>query len=211
MKKTCYNLSVLIRLSFLIFCVTFLNSCGVLKLLNSGTANIKYRVSEATLDNTKYEEKGRLTNPSISIRNVQHPSWYKNWDYNIRLTPSIHYDDQDYETGGTFIDPTNGLIVKRSDINIRRGITMANLKATLHTRAGAFTASAGFGGTMYKIDDGRGLNSIKTREIRRLDLVWYGFISDRFFVLTGPRYYKAGYETFEFAFRIGYFWGKINE
>lgn len=202
---------MLFRFSLYFFIFLTSSSCGVLKLLNSGTANIKYRISEATLNGVRYEEKARLTNPSVSIRNIQHHSAFEPWDFNVRLTPSIHYDDQDFQTGATFIDPNSGGAARRSDINIKRGLTLANLKATIHTPIGAFTASAGFGGTMYKIDDGSGLNSIKTREVRRLDFVWYGFFTDRFFVLTGPRYYKAGYETFEFAFRIGYYWGKMEK
>lgn len=88
---------------------------------------------------------------------------------------------------------------------------MANAKIYFHTPVGAFAFTAGFGGTVYKMDDGGALNTIKTREIRRLDFTWTAFMSRRFYVLVGPRYYKAGYESYVFAFRLGYFWGQIKK
>lgn len=187
----------------------FLPSCAVTSLLNSGTVNIKYRAVEATFNEEKYEITRNVTNPSISIRNVQHPKSWGQWNFNLRLTPSIHYDDNTYSTGATFFNTTTGQTEVLPNINVKRGIILGNLKATIHSPLGAFTLSGGFGGTMYRLNDGQGLDTLKTREIRRVDLAWYAFLSKHFFVLMGPRYYKAGYETYEFAFRIGYFWGKI--
>lgn len=187
-----------------------LNSCAVTKLLNSGTVNIKYRAVKATFNNELYEISDRVTNPSISVRNVQHPKVWGRWNLNLRITPSIHYDDVTYQTGGTFVNPQNGQTELLPKINVRRGIALGNLKTTLHTPIGAFALAAGFGGTLYRLNDDRGLSTIKTREIRRADLAWYAFLTKHFFVLMGPRYYKTDYETFEFAFRIGYFWGKME-
>jgi hypothetical protein len=189
---------------FAFIIVLTLNSCAITRLLNSGTVNIKYRVSEATFDGVTYEEKERLTDPSFSIRNVQHPKSHGRWNFNVRITPSIHYDDTTY---GTLAKKPTGEAYP--DINLKRFIGFANLKSTFHTPVGAFALSAGFGGTVYKLDDGQGLETIKTREIRRLDLAYYAFFSRKFFLLMGPRYYKAGHETYIFAFRLGYFWGRI--
>lgn len=196
---------------FLIYFVASLQSCAVFRLLNSGTANIKYRTSEATINGIKYEESDRVTSPSFSIRNVQHPKPYGKWNFNVRLSPSIHYDDQTYQTGKTYFNPVSGINEVFRPVRVRRGILLGNLKFTTHTPIGAFSLSGGFGGTVYNFDDGAGLQTTKTREIRRLDFVWYGFFTRRFFILAGPRYYNAGYETFEFAFRIGYFWGKMTK
>jgi len=195
----------------LIYLTASLPSCAVLRLLNSGTANIKYRASEATINGIKYEESDRVTSPSFSIRNVQHPKPYGKWGFNVRVSPSLHYDDQTYQTGKTYFNQDSGNFDVFRPVRVRRGILLGNLKFTTHTPIGAFSLSGGFGGTMYNFDDGAGLQTTKTREIRRLDLVWYGFFTKRFFILAGPRYYKAGYETFEFAFRIGYFWGRIEK
>lgn len=181
----------------------------MLELLNSGTVSVKYRVSEATLDEVDYEAKERLTNPSFSIRNIQHPKAHGKWSANFKITPSLHYDDTDYQTGKTALNTETGITETLPNINIKRGIAIANAKLTTHTPIGAFALSAGFGGTVYKMTDGKGLDTIKTREVRRIDLVWSAFLSRRVFVLTGPRYYHAGYESYIFAFRIGYFWGKI--
>ena len=199
------------KIVWLVILLPLISSCAVTRLLNSGTVNIKYRAVEATFEDEKYEISEHVTNPSFSIRNVQHPRAWGKWNLNLRLTPSLHYDDNTYQTGATFINTETGLEQTRPNINVRRGIILANLKTTLHTPIGAFALSGGFGGTMYRLDDGQGLNTIKTREIRRIDFAWYAFFTKRFFVLMGPRYYKAGYETYEFAFRIGYFWGRIEK
>ena len=188
-----------------------MSSCAVTRLLNSGTVNIKFRNAEATFEEERYEIAEHITNPSFSVRNVQHPRAWGNWNFNLRITPSIHYDDNTYQTGASFFNTRTQQTEKRPDINVRRGIALANLKATVHTPIGAFALSGGFGGTMYRLNDGQGLDTLKTREIRRLDLARYAFFTKRFFVLMGPRYYKTDYETYEFAFRIGYFWGRIEK
>ncbi len=194
---------------FIILVLGSLNSCAVTRLLNSGTVNIKYRASEANIHGVAYEEDERVRSPSFSIRNVQHPRAWGKWNTNIRLSPSVHYDNQTYTTGATYIDG-DGVTQLRPALNIKRFITLANLKWTTHTPIGAFALSAGFGGTVYRMDNDHEIYTTKTREIRRIDLAWYAFISKRFFVLMGPRYYRAGYETYEFAFRLGYFWGRIE-
>jgi hypothetical protein len=181
----------------------------MVSLLNSGTLSIKYRVSEATLNEVKYEEKKRLSNLSFSIRNIQHPKKYGRWNANFKITPSLHYDDTEYQTGKTEFNAATGTHDLLPNINIKRGISMANAKLTAHTPLGAFALSGGFGGTIYRMTDRAGLDTVKTREIRRIDLVWSAFLTKRIFVLAGPRYYKAGYESYVFAFRLGYFWGKI--
>ena len=199
----------MIKYLLLIVLVSLLNSCAILSLLNSGTANVKYTVSEATLnDGVKYEEVERISDPSFSIRNVQHPKTYGKWNVNLKVTPSLHYDDTTYQTGHTRFNKNKGREEELPNINIKRFMTLANLKLTGHTPIGAFALSGGFGGSVYKMDDGQGLNTIKTREMRKIDLAWYAFMSKHFFLLMGPRYYKAGYESYVFAFRIGYYWGK---
>lgn len=185
------------------------SSCAVTSLLNSGTVNIKYRNTEATINDVRYEIDEHVTNPSFSIRNVQHPKAYGDWNFNVRVTPSLHIDENTFQTGATQLN-SEGEQVRLPTVRVRRGIMLANLKSTLHTPMGAFALAAGFGGTVYKLDDGQGLNTVKTREVRRVDLAWYGFLTRRLFILMGPRYYKAGYETYEFAFRIGYYWGDFS-
>lgn len=199
----------LVRLILFLFTLFLLGSCSSLSLLNSGTVSVKYRISEAKFDDVDYEAKERLTNPSFSIRNIQHPKKYGRWNMNFKITPSLHYDDTDYQSGFVSTNPDTGQLERLPIINIKRGITMANAKVTTHTPIGAFALSAGFGGTIYTMTDGAGLDTVKTREIRRIDFVWSAFLSKRIFVLTGPRFLTAGYESYEFAFRIGYFWGKI--
>lgn len=191
--------------------ITFLFSgCAITRLLNSGTVNIKFRDVKATFENDLYEISRHVSNPSFSVRNVQHPNAWGKWNLNLRLSPSIHYDDITYVTGATYLNPRTNVIETKPRVRVRRGIALANLKTTLHSPIGAFALAAGFGGTVYNLNDGQGLDTTKTREIRRVDLAWYAFLSKRFFVLMGPRYYKTDYETFEFAFRIGYFWGRIE-
>tara|TARA_Y100000768_G_scaffold370540_1_gene336443 strand:- start:5405 stop:6019 length:615 start_codon:yes stop_codon:yes gene_type:complete len=200
----------LLQLIFILLALSCFNSCAITRLLNSGTANIKYRASEAKIHGINYEEDDRVRSPSFSIRNVQHPRAWGKWNFNVRITPSLHIDNQTYTTGATYLSGETGRMETYPSVNVKRFITLANLKFTTHTPIGAFALSGGFGGTVYHMDNGAWIDTTKTREIRRIDFVWYGFLSKRFFVLMGPRYYKAGYETYEFAFRIGYFWGRIE-
>jgi hypothetical protein len=83
-----------------------------------------------------------------------------------------------------------------------------NLKLILHTPIGAFAATGGFGGALSKFDKMNG-SDYKRTEIRKVDFVYYRFLTKRIFLLMGPRYYKEQYEQVTFAFRLGYFWGKI--
>lgn len=193
---------------YILLIIPFLPSCAVFRLLNSGTTHVKYTVAKAKFDNITYENKQRLGDVSFSIRNVQHPKKYGKWAMNLRLSPSIHLDKTTYSTLEKYTNE-NGNYVTRPDIEVRRLMTLANIKATTHTPIGAFALSAGFGGGVIKKDDERGLDTITTREVRRIDFVYYGFFAKRFYFLMGPRYYKEENESYQFAFRLGYFWGKI--
>jgi hypothetical protein len=196
---------------FSLFFLPWLSSCGVASLLNSGTAHIKYTVSRANLEGVTYEEKDRLGNVSFSVRNVQHPKAWGKWNMNFKITPSVSIDKQRFGTLETHFNNTTGRTEQLPDIDVHRFMGFANLKITAHTPIGAFAAAGGFGGTAYRITDGAGLDSIRTREVRKLDFVYIGFFAKRFFLLMGPRYYKAGYESYTFAFRLGYFWGKMTK
>lgn len=193
--------------NLLFLSIILLNSCAVTKLLNSGTVHAKYTVVKAKFDGVNYENKERLGTVSFSVRNVQHPREFGKWNFNIRLTPSVHFDNITYQTGHP--DPVRSG-ESMPDINVKRLIGMGNLKFSTHTPIGAFVLTGGFGGAVSKLDDGRGLNTIKTTEIRRLDLAYVGFFAKRFFFLAGPRYYKEQYESFVFAFRVGIFWGRVK-
>jgi hypothetical protein len=182
-----------------------MTSCS---LLNSGTANLKYTISEATIDGVKYENSDRLNQGSISIKNIQHPAKYGRWDFNIGIRPSIHFDREIYGTLQTRVNE-NGDTVRYPDITITRFLGFGNLILTAHMPLGQVALSGGFGGTVYRMTNHEGLNTIRTREVRRIDLAWIGFFEDRFFVTIGPRYYKEAYESYVFSFRIGYFWGLI--
>ncbi len=192
---------------FFILSFYLLQGCSVLSLLNSGTVHVKYTISEATFNGVKYDKKTRLGDPSVSIRNVQHPRSFGNWNLNLKLTPSLHYDDTVYQTNVIRTNTLTGDVDNYPNIKIKRGILMGNTKLTAHTPVGAFSLSLGIGGTIYSMDDGPGSNATKARSIRKVDLAYTAFLSRRLFFLMGPRYYKASYETFVFAFRLGYYWG----
>jgi len=190
-----------------ILILILLSSCSV---FNSGTAHLKYTVMDATFDDIEYENSEKLSDVSASIRRVQHPKAYGKWNINVNIAPSIHFDKNRFTTDETFINE-QGIVEKHPDIMLKRLSSFANLKLTTHTPIGAFVLTGGFGGTFYDLSDGRGLDTLKTREIRKLDLAYVGFFSDRFFVLVGPRYYKEAFEQFIFAFRIGFFWGDFKK
>ena len=182
--------------------------CSGCSLLNSGSFNLKYTKAKATFEGVTYENKEPLSNVSFSVRNVQHPKKYGKWNLNIRITPSIHYDKTRY---GTLAQRTNseGQTENYPDLLFQRLSIMGNLAGSWHTPIGAFVLKAGFGGAFYNLDDGQGFDTFRTREIRKLDLAWVAFLSKKFFVLMGPRYYVEQFEQYTFAFRIGYFWGRI--
>lgn len=181
-----------------------LGSCG---LINSGTVQLKYTDTEATFRGVKYENKEKLGEVSLSVRNVQHPGKYGPWNFNIRISPSVHFDrfvyvpqEKVYNDAGQDITP--------GEVKVRRLKGFGNLKAYLHTPIGAFVATYGYGRAAYRQTDSEGLDTYRTREIKKIDFSWIGFFSRRFFVMMGPRYYEESYDSYVFAFRIGYMFGK---
>lgn len=192
---------------FIPFIFLFFSSCSV---LNSGTANVKFSVAEATFDNIKYKNKNRLSDISASVRNVQHPKPYGEWAINLKISPSIHFDRFTFEQDQIVRDSL-GNSITLPEIKIDRFSGMGNLKLTTHTPIGAFALSGGFGGTLFRQRDGLGLNTLRTGEISKVELVWVGFFSERFFVLMGPRYFKESYDSVVFAIRLGYFWGDMTK
>ena len=101
-----------------------------------------------------------------------------------------------------------GQDVTPGDVKVRRLKTFANLKAYTHTPIGAFVATYGYGRAAFRQTDSDGLDTYRTREIKKIDFSWIGFFSKSYFVMMGPRYYEESYESFVFAFRIGYMFGK---
>lgn len=193
----------------LIIVLLSLTSCSSAKLLNAGTVHVKYTVSRASFDGQQYENKNRLGNISGSIRNVQHPNG-KRWDANFRLTPSIHFSNTDYQSGGTRISPLTGILETLPEINVKRLSGLGNLKLTFHTPIGQFSLNGGFGGTVYKLKERGYYETIKTSEIRKIDLAYTGFFTKRFFAMIGPRYFNDGNEQYVFSARLGYFWGSTS-
>ncbi|MGB0455117.1 MAG: hypothetical protein ACPGJV_15515 [Bacteriovoracaceae bacterium] len=162
---------------------------------------MKYTDTEATFNGVKYENIEKIKEVSVSIKNVQNPAKYGKWNFNIKLRPSIHFDRFTY----TPINESDRM--DNPDVKIRRLSVFANLKATAHTPIGAFVLKGGYGRTGHRATDTDGLDTYRTREIRKLDLSWVMFASKHIFFMIGPRYYKEQYESYVFAFRIGYFWG----
>jgi hypothetical protein len=186
----------------IIFILTFiLSSCS---LFNAGTVHLKYSDGEAFIEGNKYELKKRLGNISASVRHVEHPKQHSRWDIGLKLTPSIHLDRFTFQTGK--LDENQ---VQMPDLKYRRLSGLANLKLGTQTPIGQFVLTAGFGAGVFKLNDGAGIDTIRTGEVRKLDLAYVVFPAKRFFLLMGPRYYNSDFEQYTFAFRIGYFWGDI--
>lgn len=200
----------LFKISLILIALLALSSCSSTDmLLNSGTVHVKYTVSNATFDGQLYENKNRLGNISASIRNVSHPEG-KNWGASFKLHPSIHFSNTTYQSGGTRISHRTGLLENLPDINIKRLSTLASLKLNFHTPIGQFSLTGGFGGTLYKLKEEGYYETVKTSEIRKLGFAYTGFLTKRFFVMIGPRYFNDGNEQYVFAARLGYFWGKTS-
>ena len=179
-------------------------------MFNSGNVHIKYSTSKAKFNGIEYENQKRLGDVSVSVKKIQHPTAYGKWNFNIGLSPSIHFNRQRYSTSQTYVN-TDSEVVKYGDIQVKRGLVFANIGATTHTPIGQFVIKAGFGGEIYEKRGEFGYNTVKTREIRKIDFNYIGFFADRFFVLMGPRYLVNSYEHFIFAFRIGFFWGSKSQ
>ncbi|OUR97110.1 hypothetical protein A9Q84_12330 [Halobacteriovorax marinus] len=167
---------------------------------------MKYTSAEATIEGNRYEIKDRLANVSASIRQVDHPKKHGKWDLGMKISPSIHLDRLVFQTGHSMPD-ASGTYLRLPDLKYERLAGLANLRFTAFTPIGQFLITGGFGGAIYTLDDGQGLNTTKTREVRKLEFAYLGFLTKRIFILMGPRYYKSGFEQYTFAFRLGYFWG----
>lgn len=194
-------------LHFLI-CLIFALLSGACSLINSGNVNIKYTTSNVKFQGIKYENKNNIKDVSISLKNVQHPQRWGKWNFNMRILPSIHYDSTDFTTAQTYAD-AEGNQVSYPEIQYKRLMTFANLGFNFHTPIGGFILSGGYGIAAYHKTDNAGLDTYRTRDIRKADLAYIGFLSKRIFVYVGPRYLKESYEEFIFAFRLGWYWGKV--
>ncbi len=189
----------------------FLLLCQSCAIFNSGTAHIKYTHIKAKFDHIPYENKEKLGSLSFSVRNVQHPSLYPRYATTLSLDPSVHFDRQRFTTERTRLS-AEGIEENYPEVRITRFSGFGNIKWTTHTPIGQFVLSGGLGVGANKIENSRELSSFRTRAIRKLDFHYIGFITDRIFLLFGPRIYKDQKEEAIFAFRIGYFWGaKENE
>lgn len=164
---------------------------------------MKYSDIDAGVEGNRYELKKKLGNVSASIRQMPHPKAYREWDYLVKLSPSIHLDRFDFQAGAS---TSSGL---HHDLKYRRLSALGNLKIGFFSPAGQLILTAGFGGGIYTLDDDMGLKTTKTKEVRKFDISYTAFISDRVFLMMGPRYYKASFEQYTFIFRIGYFWGEL--
>ena len=169
---------------------------------------MKYTKFRSEIDGVTYENKKNLGDASISVRNVQHPKSFGKWNFNFTLRPSIHLERHTLGTLATRLNTTTNEYETLPDIKMRRLSSFANLKLTLHTPIGAFAATSGFGGAVNQFKMANDTDTTTT-EIRKLDFVYIAFLSKRFFILMGPRYYKEQYEQVTFALRIGYFWGRM--
>lgn len=198
---------MLIRLLILISFAVFASSCS---LLNSGTATIKYSETRATFNKRDYRNKENLGDLSVSVKNLQHPKAHDKYDLNLRFSPSIHLDKTELVTSEKRLLPS-GIYTDYPEITIRRLSVFINLKLTGHTPMGQFVATAGQGLAGFHARDGQGLDTRRTRNITKFELVYVGFFSKRFFFLTGPRYYNDGNHQYVWAARLGLFWGRINK
>ena len=198
---------MLIRIISLILLVFLSASCSVLKLLNSGTAHIKYTVSRATFNGQLYENVSRLGNISGSVRHVEHPKGRK-WGIGFRILPSIHLDNTQYQSGGSRLSTTTSMIENLPIVNVKRLSSFANARLTIHTPIGQFGLTGGFGGTLYRFEEIGYYSTTKTSEIRKAEVAYTGFFTERFFTVIGPRYYNDGNEQYVFAVRLGYMWSE---
>lgn len=194
------NWTILILLPFLVL----VSSCAI---FNSGTVHVKYSDVRADFDGVRYENVEKWGNASVSIRGVQHPKEYGPWDINLSLDPSIHYDRQSFTSNETFINDS-GEKENYPDLRQSRLGILGNIKLTTHTPIGAFTLSGGFGEALTKISGG-GNETLKTVQMRKIDFTYSFFVSERVFILVGPRYYKENHDEFLMALRVGYYWGKL--
>lgn len=202
-RKKFTNMETSLRLLLILLMISGLSSCG---LINSSTVQIKYTDTEANFGGVKYENKEKLGDVSISVRNVQHPSKHGNWNFNVRINPSIHFDRFTYEAKEKTYAP-DGYETTPGDIKIRRVPVFANAKANFHTPIGAFVFTYGYGRAIFRLTDTEGLDTYRTREVKKIDFSWVAFFSKRMFIMMGPRYYDEAYESYVFQVRLGLMWG----
>ncbi|MBI2521084.1 MAG: hypothetical protein HYV97_11720 [Bdellovibrio sp.] len=177
-------------------------------LMNSGTANLKYTDTEAKFNGVRYENEEKLKDVSFSVKSIQHPRRYRLWDINFRISPSVHLDNTTFVTNETFTN-SEGEQEVYPKLHMTRFMGFGNFKINIHSPVGGFVLAAGFGGSIYKLTDNAGLDTTKTREVRKLDFAYVAFLSRRIFVYIGPRYILDAYEQYIFAVRLGVYWDRI--
>lgn len=196
-------MSVLSRL-LVLFVVFHLSSCAV---FNSATMHVKYTDVRADFDGIRYENEEKWGNLSVSVRGVQHPKVYGPWGINLSLSPSLHFDRQSFFTDETFVN-VMGESERYPRIKQSRLAALGTLKLSTHTPIGSFTLSGGFGEALTKIR-GKGLDTLRTVQMRKIDFAYSFFLTERVFIMIGPRYYQENHDEFLMALRVGYFWGAL--
>ncbi|ATH07605.1 hypothetical protein BIY24_06490 [Halobacteriovorax marinus] len=195
------------NLKIILFIFIFIINCSC-SIFNAGTVHLKYSDIDAGLEGNKYELKKKLGNISASVRQLEHPSFYRRWDYLVKLSPSIHFDRFNFQAGAATISPNS--VRPATELKYRRLSALGNVKVGFFTPIGQFVFTAGFGGGIYSMEDNHDLKTIRTREVRKFDLAYNAFLTERVFLMMGPRYYKTAFEQYTFIFRIGYYWGDVN-
>lgn len=199
--------SLLNYLILIAFFIVLGTSCS---LLNSGALSVKYKEDKAIIDGRTYERKRKISNGSISFKNIQHPSIYGRWNISMSLTPSIHLDRSTLETDHQNTLP-DGRKTDYPDIKMDRAWGFINVGVVTHTPLGAFALKYGYGLALFHMNNSQELKTYRTTQVEKYELNWIAFMTKRFFFLTGPSYYYYSHNwAFSWAFRLGLYWGKTG-
>lgn len=189
------------------------SSCG---LLNSVNISTRYSIPVENYNEVNYEEekisqKNFFKVPSISVKNVSHPSFYKKWDFDKKISPSLHFEKHSLTTNTKRYNPKTNSLEKYPKLKIYRFSALMNSKIFAHTPVGAFYLVVGPGATIYKADDGETINTIKGTDILKYEVSYVGFFKKRFYINLSARLFDSHLSMASAAVKIGYYFSDVNK
>lgn len=200
------NPKSLIKYLFFIALPLF-SSCGLFNTVNLST---RYSYPVETIYGRKYGPKTFPNSLGITVKSVEHPHFFRPWDYSFRLKPTLHLENYKLETNETKTNPTTGEQEKYSDLNILAGSAFANFESTGHTPIGAISLILGYGATTFRHHDNENIDSTHTKSSKKIELSYIGFFAKRWYFNLSTRILDSEFATASASIKIGYYFTDLN-
>lgn len=185
-----------------------LSSCSLINSLNVST---RYTTPIENFHGHDYETKNIPGSLSLTVKGVDHPSFYGQWDHSFKFKPSVHYERLKLESDDERTNPQTGKREKVPSIRLKRGSAFANGELTGHTPIGAFSFIVGYGTTIYRATNGQEIDILQTSDIFKYELSYVAFFAKRWYFNFAARIFQTEYTTASAAIKIGYYFSEVAE